>query len=223
MERATSDRRSFSIDTKHRNQQFFFHNTSQPCAAVVLHADPMVGEEDDTITSPRDPNTLFNFGPASSRDNILFTCERPGGDLESGTIPSIAVEEWAHFMKEQEIDHVLVLLDDHELACYDDPSLLALYDQHGLNVHRTPMGERGSSTRALQIISKIHAKNQRIVAHCTHGQGRAGRVAAAWLTYRYTLTPEDATTEVLAMAYQMGVTRMGSASKLRVWLNDEDV
>ena len=204
-------------------------------------------EEDDTIITPRDPTTLFNFGPASSRDNIVFTCERPGGDLvhdDSGLshssapttlIPFQAVEEWAQFMKNDNnrINEVLVLLDDNELECYEEPGLLALYEQYGFIVHRVPMGDPDAPARVLALLSSCynndhhddhHADDttapnrRRIVAHCTHGQGRAGRVAAAWLTHQYGLSPEDATTEVLTTALQMGITRMGSPSKLRAWL-----
>ena len=50
----------------------------------------------------------FNFGPASSRDSIVYTCERPGmshatnadGSGEPGSIPEASVKEWVVFMKE---------------------------------------------------------------------------------------------------------------------------
>jgi protein-tyrosine phosphatase len=210
-------------------------------------------EEDDTIITPRDPTTLFNFGPASSRDNIVFTCERPGGDLvhadsdptststTSTIIPSQAVKEWAQFMKNEDnrINEVLVLLDDNELECYEEPGLVALYEQYGFTVHRVPMGDPDAPARVLALLSSCQEDDddidnigrndtktthqRKIVVHCTHGQGRAGRVAAAWLTHQYGLSPEDATTEVLNTALQMGITRMGSPSKLRAWLRKEQL
>ena len=209
-------------------------------------------EEDDTIITPRDPTTLFNFGPASSRDNIVFTCERPGGDLvhadsdptntstTSTIIPSQAVKEWAQFMKNEDnrINDVLVLLDDSELECYEEPGLVALYEQYGFTVHRVPMGDPDAPARVLALLSSCQnddddnnngrndtktTHQRKIVVHCTHGQGRAGRVAAAWLTHQYGLSPEDATTEVLNTALQMGITRMGSPSKLRAWLRKEQL
>jgi hypothetical protein len=136
------------------------------------------------------------------------------------------------------ITEVLVLLDDNELECYEEPGLVALYEQYGFTVHRVPMGDPDAPARVLALLSSCHEdhpdhdddnKNAthhrsriRIVAHCTHGQGRAGRVAAAWLTHQYGLSPEDATAEVLNTALQMGITRMGSPSKLKAWLRKNE-
>jgi len=204
-------------------------------------------EQDDMILTPRDPHTLYNFGPASSRDNVLFTCERPStsscgnddqhhhhGHVSDASnektkkilISSQAVKEWVHFMKDQHgIDQVLVLLEDHELhGDYEDPGLIAMYEEHGLIVHRTPIRGDGRSdveirNQVFEILSKCHKEKQRIVTHCSHGQGRAGRIAAAWLTHHYGLSPEVATTEVLNTARQYGISRMGSPNRLRTWLD----
>ncbi len=201
--------------------------SSRPQASIWLrsvvsesHNHHATSDIDDTIITPHDRNTLHNFGPASSRDFTLYTCERPGGDPENGSIPVSAVEEWAHFMRVQGINEVLVLLDDIELACYQQPGLLNLYEKFGFRVHRNPMNEAGASTRAMATISDCHANNKKIVTHCTHGQGRAGRVAAAWLVHQYGLSAEDATKEALDMAIMKGVTRMGSPSKLKAWLEN---
>lgn len=188
--------------------------------SVSATAAPTSTAGDDTIITPRDPKTLHNFGTASSRDTTLFTCERPGGDPESGSIPASAVKDWADFMRQQGIDQVLVLLDDNELECYEEPGLLELYEKYGFTVHRNPMGDVGASTRAMQTIDKCQKKGKRVVAHCTHGQGRAGRVAAAWLTHKYALSPEEATKEALATASKSGVTRLGSPTKLNAWLEN---
>jgi Cyclin-dependent kinase inhibitor 3 (CDKN3) len=231
------------------------HHSANPTRMITTHEKnedlkDENQEEDDTIITPRDPTTLFNFGPASSRDDIVFTCERPGGDLvheESGAtststtstiIPSQAVKEWAQFMKNEDnrINDVLVLLDDSELECYEEPGLVALYEQYGFTVHRVPMGDPDAPARVLALLSSYQddddnngrndtktTHQRKIVVHCTHGQGRAGRVAAAWLTHQYGLSPEDATREVLNTALQMGITRMGSPSKLRAWLRKEQL
>jgi hypothetical protein len=190
------------------------YRTSLPLKSTSINTD------DDTIITPRDSSTIHNFGPASSRDTTLFTCERPGGDPESGSIPASAIEDWADFMREKGIDQVLVLLDDNELECYEDPGLLELYQNFGFTVHRNPMGEAGASTRAMDTISACLTNGKKIVAHCTHGQGRAGRVAAAWLTHKYDLSLEEATEEALATASRLGVTRLGSPTKLKTWLEN---
>jgi protein-tyrosine phosphatase len=175
--------------------------------------------DDDTTTiiTPRDPDTLHNFGPASSRDAVIFTCERPGGE-PAGKIPESATKEWVEFMREKGIGRVLVLLDDNELECYEDPGLMKIYEKAGFDARRVPMGELGASKRALNAVSESESDGTKIVAHCTHGQGRAGRVAAGWLAAKYDLSPEDATLEALESARKHGVTRLGSPKKLKNWL-----
>jgi hypothetical protein len=121
-------------------------------------------------------------------------------------------------MRSQGIEEVLVLLDDNELSCYDEPGLLRIYEEFGFQAYRNPMNEPGSSTSAIARIRKCHESNRKIVAHCTHGQGRAGRLAAAWLVYQYGLSVEDATQEAIDAALKTGVTRMDSPSKLQAWL-----
>lgn len=123
-------------------------------------------------------------------------------------------------MKQQGIDEILVLLEDSELECYEEPGLLKLYEKLGFPVHRISMNEVGAARRAMGTIDKCYADDKKIVAHCTHGQGRAGRVAAGWLTYHYGLSAEDATKETLTIASMKGITRMGSPSKLKAWLEN---
>jgi hypothetical protein len=123
-------------------------------------------------------------------------------------------------MRQKGIDQVLILLDDNELECYEDPGLLELYEKYGFTVHRNPMGEMGASTRAMETIRNCQTNGKKVVAHCTHGQGRAGRVAAAWLAHKYDLSPEEATKEALATASNLGVTRLGSPTKLKTWLEN---
>lgn len=181
---------------------------------------------DDSIVTPRHPDTLHNFGPASYRDEILFTCERPGGDPPSpdALIPASTVKEWANFMKSKGITDVLILLEDEELNNYESPGLLELYKQEGLRAHREPMGKPGVSTRIKEVIRKVsETKTQqgemgRVVAHCTHGMGRSGRVAAGWLVMQYGLSPVQATAEAIAAAQDHGVERMGAPAQLETWL-----
>jgi protein-tyrosine phosphatase len=186
--------------------------------------------------------TLFNFGPASDRDTVLYTAERPGGDH-----PSLhAIKPWINFVKTKGITDVLVLLDDNELEQYENsvddkdkesivhdeddhnrvgdgsPSLLAMYEQHGLTVHRVaPMSGVGACTAVQAIVQKImkqQEQKKKIVAHCTHGYGRSGRVAAGWLVMQYGLSPDKATEEVMATAQKYGVERLGDTTKLKEWL-----
>lgn len=171
------------------------------------------------IETVRNPETLHNFGPASLRDEIVYTCERPGGDPKGGVkIPNAAVQEWIAFMKEKGIGRVMVLLDDTELEAYEEPGLLQMYRDSGLKVHRNPMGVRGSSKNAEKLLKEAQAAQEKIVAHCTHGLGRSGRVAAGWVAMRYGLSPQEATKEAIETALKYGMERMGDAPKLDAWL-----
>ena len=173
------------------------------------------------IITSRKPETLFNFGPASYRDSIVYTCERPGGDPEGDSkIPVSSVEEWIVFMKRQGIQRVMVLLDENELEVYEQPpGLLQLYRDHGLQVHMNPMGFVGSAQHAEQLLNDAVAAEEKIVAHCTHGMGRSGRVAAGWLVMKYGLPPQEASVEAIETAIQYGVERMGNPTKLQAWLD----
>mmetsp|Transcript_25358 Transcript_25358/g.58980 ORF Transcript_25358/g.58980 Transcript_25358/m.58980 type:complete len:237 (-) Transcript_25358:1212-1922(-) len=167
----------------------------------------------------------LNFGPASDRDAVLFTSERPGisdePDSDSNPVSKEKVGEWIQFMKEKGIGHVMVLVDDNELEVFEDPGLLELYKEGGLNPHHTPMGEEGVYERIMSILKGIEAKNEKAVAHCTHGQGRSGRVAAAWIATRHNLSPEEATKVAVDTAIEKGVTRLGDVEKLEKWMGSE--
>lgn len=168
----------------------------------------------------------FNFGRASSRDTTLYTCERPGGD-PSGDV-KISIEQvlpQIEFMKQEGISDVLILLDDNELfEHYETPDLLLnAYQTAGIVTHRQPMGEPGAPDNIFSIIKKCFASQQeddsaKIAAHCTHGMGRSGRVAAAWLTEQYQLDPNEATEEVMEYARQHGIERLSNTEKLSSWL-----
>mmetsp|Transcript_1541 Transcript_1541/g.2194 ORF Transcript_1541/g.2194 Transcript_1541/m.2194 type:complete len:191 (-) Transcript_1541:299-871(-) len=184
------------------------------------NATANVEDETDVIITPRDPKTLHNFGPASPRDEILFTSERPGGDPgdDGDKISSSTVKDWVEFMKSMGIKHVLILLDDNELDIYEPPGLLDLYAENGLMFHRNPMGEDGASSRAIQTIRDVEAAGEKVVAHCTHGMGRSGRVAAGWLVRRHGLSTKDATDEAVETARSRGMQRMGNQKALEKWL-----
>lgn len=180
----------------------------------------MTTDEHDVVTT-RNPETLHNFGPASSRDAVVYTSERPGGDPEHGAkIPTSKVMDWIHFMQQQNVKQVLILLDDNELEVYEEPGLLALYEQHGFKAHHNPMGQQGSATNAEKILRAAKATNEKIVAHCTHGLGRSGRVAAGWLVMRYGLSPQEATDEALDAARKTGQERLGKVKSLETWLRN---
>ena len=79
---------------------------------------------------------------------------------------------------ENQIRHVVILLRDAELEAYEDPGLIAAYEAAGIVVHHIPFASDDSYKRIMTVIDEIESKGERVVAHCTHGMGRSGRVAA---------------------------------------------
>ena len=171
------------------------------------------------VTKP-DHCAPFNFGPASSRDAIVHTCERPGADdafNTPGGIPQPAVQEWLDFMKAQGVKRVLTLLDDNELEYYSVP-LFETYKEAGFISEHIPMGSPDAKSRVMDALFAAEAAGEKVVAHCTHGMGRSGRVSAAWLAVRYGLSPEEATKEAMETAEKKDIVRLGDARKLAAWL-----
>ena len=186
-------------------------------------------QEGDRIVEEHGENTVvtpskhvpFNFGPASFKDSIVHTCERPGGDTEGGKIDTRhKVREWVDFMSPppRGIKHVVVLLDEEELAAYDEPGLIQAYEECGITVHHIPLASENSFSRIMATLEEIEKADERAVAHCSHGMGRSGRVAAGWLVHRYGLKVSEAVDEALAAARTHGVERMGSPLQLEKWI-----
>ena len=175
-----------------------------------------------TVVTPLSPTNIHNFGPASSRDAIVNTCERPGGDPGTGgSIPTKdKVDEWIRFMTtpERAVKHVFILLTEKELEAYDGPGLISAYEACGIVVHHIPYASDNSFRRIMTDLDDLYAKRENAVAHCTHGMGRSGRVAAGWLVHKYGLSVEDAVDEALDAARIHGVERMGSPRQLKEWM-----
>jgi protein-tyrosine phosphatase len=161
----------------------------------------------------------YNFGPASSRDRVLYTAERPGNPQgRNDKVEDAKVMEWIEFIRGHKVSRVLALLDDDELANYEPSGLLNIYKAAGLECLVQPMGRPMAAGRILSWIEDAERCGERVVSHCTGGVGRCGRVAAAWLVHRYSLTPEQATDEVLQQALVSGVNRKGDPALLQEWL-----
>jgi len=124
-------------------------------------------------------------------------------------------------MKENKVKRVLILLDPNEMELYERP-LESIYKKHGFTYAHVPMGEPGAVENVLAALEEASAANERIIAHCTHGMGRSGRVSAAWLVKKYGLSAEEATKETMAAAERSSVVRLGSADKLSAWMKGGD-
>lgn len=207
-------------------------------AITSKEGDKVTQENGETvIITPPSAEHNYNFGPVSLRDTLVYTCERPGGDPnlhndghEASTkiAPKQAVEGWMKFMThpDRQIQHVIILLSKNELEeGYEEPGLLAAYQEkldemkseykfQFHHIHFTP----SSHDETMAKLDSITKLNEKVVVHCTHGMGRSGRVAAAWLVHQYGLSGEDATEEVLDIARQHHVQRMGAVNKLTDWI-----
>jgi protein tyrosine phosphatase (PTP) superfamily phosphohydrolase (DUF442 family) len=198
------------------------------CKAIISSMQLQEGDRymeiggEQAVVTPLHPETRHNFGPASSRDSVVFTCERPGGETRSGDkIQTLEkVREWKNFMShlDRNIQHVMILLGDDELSDYDEPGLVQAYKAVGVQIHHIPFASEKSFSKIMTVLDQVAEKKERIVIHCTHGMGRSGRVAAGWIAHKYGLSPEDATEEALAAARQFGVERMGAPKKLAIWM-----
>ena len=188
--------------------------------------------EKTVVTPPDVVNNPHNFGPASINPQrgsniIVYTCERPGGDIKGKKIPTTTkVEEWTKYMTtpDRAIKHVFILLGDDELAAYEEPGLIAAYEANNIQVHHIPYASDQSYARIMKELEDCCAsKNENAVTHCTHGMGRSGRVAAGWLVYKYGLSVDDAVEEALDAARQYGVERMGSPQQLQQWIAESSL
>ena len=175
-----------------------------------------------TVVTPLSPTNIHNFGPASSRDAVVNTCERPGGDPgAAGRIPTKdKVDAWIRFMTtpERAVKHGFILLTESELEAYDEPGLISAYEACGIVVHHIPYASDDSFHIIMTHLDDLYTKRENAVAHCTHGMGRSGRVAAGWLVHKYGLSVEDAVDEALEAARIHGVERMGSPRQLKKWM-----
>jgi protein-tyrosine phosphatase len=166
------------------------------------------------------PKARYNFGPASSRDDVLYSAERPGNPPgRFDKVDDEQVFEWIDFMKGHKVSRVVALLDDNEFVNYEPTGLLNMYRQAGLQCIVQPMDDPAAPHKILSWLADTEKCGERVVTHCTGGIGRCGRVAAAWLVHRYGLSPQQATDEVLEEARRSGVTRKGDPVMLEQWLS----
>lgn len=134
---------------------------------------------------------LFNFGPASPIEQIVFGAERPGYD--SKYVALAEVQEWIAFMKQQGMKRICCLLPENQLKYYDDINLLKLYckefgqdnicwadieDFHLCDIDNL-------KEIIIPFLKESGIKGEKVVVHCSGGSGRTGHVLAAWLVYRH--------------------------------------
>jgi protein-tyrosine phosphatase len=130
--------------------------------------------ETEPVLTRRNPESPHNFGPISTRDQTLFTAERPGHPGMNG-VPTRIVEEWVEYILSKGIKNVLIIMDDNEFGVYE-VDLKAFYEKAGLKVYHIPFSPI-SHSQTMALIEELDSKGEKIVSHCTGGKGRCGRVA----------------------------------------------
>jgi hypothetical protein len=186
-------------------------------SAAIQCAAAFSATIDGATTTSRETFAPHNFGPASTRDTILFTAERPGNPKEKNDpVPDSKVIEWMDYVKARGVNRVVALLDENEMKIYSN--LPSLYQNGGLQFTIQSMSDPEAPSKLFNLLQSCAENNESVVTHCTGGIGRCGRVCAGWLCFRYGLTPEEATKETLACARDYNIHRAGNADLLEEWL-----
>jgi protein-tyrosine phosphatase len=139
----------------------------------------------------------YRFGPAAKDERIVYGAGR-AGRRKDPVAPEL-VENWIGYMKEQGIERVCCLLDDEHLSLYDPDLLETLRQAFGEeNVLHAPIPDVHVATPELLVgailpfLEASEREEKKVVVHCSGGLGRTGHVLAAWLAYRYGISPEEA-------------------------------
>lgn len=141
----------------------------------------------------------FNFSPAIHGEKFVYGACRPA---HISCFPATTVDQWLSFMEEQDVQRVCCLLDSSHLEEYD--GLMNTYRRHfGLDaVCHAPISDftvvspelyHGTISPFLRTATQ---QSQRVVVHCSAGQGRTGHVLALWIADEYEYTLSDAVEKV---------------------------
>lgn len=140
----------------------------------------------------------MNLAPTAPNEGTVFGAPRPGypsrDDIDEST-----VQGWMDSIEERGIDRVCCLLTEDQLDFYSADLLDTYRDRFGQEtVLHAPIPDFRLSPPALlhgEILPFIAASddaNERVVVHCSAGNGRTGHVLAAWLVHGRGYAVDDA-------------------------------
>jgi len=103
-------------------------------------------------------------------------------------------------IRQQGVDHIVCLMEDHEFAKWGVADLLGSYQQAGFGVQRFPIRDQGvcsvADMRAIvRWLARSMGNGDSVLVHCVGGLGRSGIVAACYLVAEG-LSPAQAIAEV---------------------------
>jgi hypothetical protein len=159
----------------------------------------------------------YNFAPASSRDSLVYGAERPGAASEYDKPDAISVDiihDWANFMKENKIKRVISLLNDDEYNFFQSPGYEATLKSLGFEVTAVNVFNKDALGLLIKSFESVSKNSEKVVVHCSGGQGRTGVVLSLWLMLKYNLNAENAAKEIVDHAKLLNVSRQPKVDKV---------
>ena len=133
--------------------------------------------------------------PAGLSEKLVYGTSRPGYPKKS--VSKGEILNWINQNSSQGIKAIICLLCEEEIALYYQEKLLDLYRKHFISVFHFPWDDfslcsEETIKRIIKVIEKETHKGHKVLVHCSGGIGRTGLTLAAWLVYRYKISPEKA-------------------------------
>ncbi|MFP4476565.1 MAG: dual specificity protein phosphatase family protein [Desulfatibacillaceae bacterium] len=124
----------------------------------------------------------------------IYEDEQTGGRLAISSLPGrpdVGRDLYTDMeaMADAGVDHVVVLVEDHELRGYGLPGLVEAFTNFGLDVRRLPTPDFSvpAMPAMVELVDWIDTRTGAggvVLVHCVGGLGRSGTVAACFLKKR---------------------------------------
>ena len=174
----------------------------------------------------------FNFSPAweAPEGPFVYGVGAPGvAQIKIGdrSITSATVKSWADFVKGKGITHIICLLNEVELGCYDQvTSYEAALAANGLQVTFADISkDPRARDKMLQAVLATQAAGEKIAFHCKEGVNRTGvalgtALASGQIGGRAGCTPDEAVTCIKEAAGRSKAFRRPNAKGIQIMLDD---